>query len=145
MISSAGFQANVPNTRGEDEFSIVPEVSQDSVRPPGARVSLSRPTACPTDFHKQGWPLTPSRDCGRALVVVYSATVDECGRPAALGLMVLLLIFVRPHMSLNEKGGPRRTSAMAAGLTDHVWSYKELIERVMPRGGCDCFLIVKKP
>jgi hypothetical protein len=48
---------------------------------------------------------------------------------------------VRPHLSLREPNpGPRgrkwkaRTPAMAAGLTDHVWSIKELFNcRLPPR------------
>lgn len=34
--------------------------------------------------------------------------------------------FVRPHMSLKENG-VRRTPAMAAHLTDHVWTWNELL------------------
>lgn len=33
----------------------------------------------------------------------------------------------RPHKSLCEPHGPRVTPAMAAGLTDHVWTIDELI------------------
>src|SRR5262245_42401905 len=39
-------------------------------------------------------------------------------------LMVSLYNFVRPHKSLRQ-GRTRRTPAMAIGLTDHVWSYRE--------------------
>jgi IS1 family transposase/transposase-like protein len=53
---------------------------------------------------------------------------------AAIGLLFAVYNFCRPHMTLNEKGGPRRSPAMAAGLTDHVWSYRELIQAVIPPG-----------
>ena len=51
---------------------------------------------------------------------------------AALSLLFAFYNFCRPHMTLKEEGH-KRTPAMAAGLTDHVWSAKELIERVVPR------------
>jgi hypothetical protein len=40
--------------------------------------------------------------------------------------MVSLYNFVMPHKSLGQ-GGTSRTPAMAIGLTDHVWSYREYI------------------
>ena len=43
-----------------------------------------------------------------------------------LWLMVSLYNFVRPHKSLRQ-GRTRRTPAMAIGLTDHIWSYREYI------------------
>src|SRR5256886_642539 len=43
-----------------------------------------------------------------------------------LWLMVSLSNFVMPHKSLRQ-GRTRRTPAMAIGLTDHVWSYREYI------------------
>lgn len=43
-----------------------------------------------------------------------------------LWLMVSLYNFVRPHKSLRQ-GRTLRTPAMAIGLTDHVWSYREYI------------------
>jgi hypothetical protein len=43
-----------------------------------------------------------------------------------IGLLVSLYNFVRPHKSLRQ-GRPRRTPAMAIGLTDHVWSYREYV------------------
>lgn len=43
-----------------------------------------------------------------------------------LWLMVSLYNFVMPHKSLRQ-GRMRRTPAMAIGLTDHVWSYREYI------------------
>ena len=41
-------------------------------------------------------------------------------------LMVSLYNFVLPHKSLRQ-GRTLRTPAMAIGLTDHVWSYRESI------------------
>ena len=41
-------------------------------------------------------------------------------------LVVSLYNFVRPHKSLRQ-GRMVRTPAMAIGLTDHVWSYREYI------------------
>jgi IS1 family transposase len=43
-----------------------------------------------------------------------------------LWLMVSLYNFVMPHKSLRQ-GRTRRTPAMAIGLTDHIWSYRESI------------------
>jgi hypothetical protein len=41
-------------------------------------------------------------------------------------LLVSLYNFVMPHNSLRQGRTPR-TPAMALGLTDHVWSYREYI------------------
>jgi hypothetical protein len=41
-------------------------------------------------------------------------------------LIVSLSNFVMPHKSLRQ-GRMMRTPAMAIGLTDHVWSYREYI------------------
>ena len=41
-------------------------------------------------------------------------------------LLVSLYNFVMPHKSLRQ-GHTSRTPAMAIGLTDHVWSYREYI------------------
>ena len=41
-------------------------------------------------------------------------------------LVVSLYNFVRPHKSLRQGRTPR-TPAMAIGLTDHVWSYREYV------------------
>jgi IS1 family transposase len=43
-----------------------------------------------------------------------------------LWLMVSLYNFVMPHKSLRQGHTPR-TPAMAIGLTDHVWSYREYL------------------
>ena len=44
--------------------------------------------------------------------------------------MVSLYNFVMPHKSLRQGHTPR-TPAMAIGLTDHVWSYREYIHRAV--------------
>src|SRR5499426_2761857 len=41
-------------------------------------------------------------------------------------LLVSLYNFVMPHKSLRQ-GRMARTPAMAIGLTDHIWSYREYI------------------
>jgi hypothetical protein len=41
-------------------------------------------------------------------------------------LLVSLYNFVMPHKSLRQ-GRTQRTPAMAIGLTDHVWSYREYV------------------
>jgi hypothetical protein len=46
-------------------------------------------------------------------------------------LLVSLYNFVMPHKSLRQ-GRTRRTPAMAIGLTDHVWSYREYIWLPVP-------------
>ena len=43
-----------------------------------------------------------------------------------LWLLVSLYNFVMPHKSLRQGRTPR-TPAMAIGLTDHVWSYREYV------------------
>jgi IS1 family transposase len=43
-----------------------------------------------------------------------------------LWLLVSLYNYVMPHKSLRQ-GRTRRTPAMAIGLTDHIWSYREYI------------------
>jgi hypothetical protein len=43
-----------------------------------------------------------------------------------LWLLVSLYNFVMPHKSLRQ-GQTQRTPAMAIGLTDHIWSYREYI------------------
>jgi len=52
---------------------------------------------------------------------------------AALGLLFAFYNFCRKHMTLTEQYERKTTPAMAAELTDHVWSVKELIERVIPQ------------
>lgn len=66
---------------------------------------------------------------------------QEAGLRAGLFLVGTVYNFCTPHQSLREEsaaGGRakwvRRTPAMAAGLTDHVWTMDELLHyRVRPR------------
>jgi hypothetical protein len=52
---------------------------------------------------------------------------------AALGLLFAVYNFVRPHMTLTAAWDGRKcTPAMAAGLTGHPWSIRELIGRAVP-------------
>jgi transposase-like protein/IS1 family transposase len=46
---------------------------------------------------------------------------------AAFALYFAFYNFVRPHMTLTENAGRKTTPAMAAGLTDHVWTLEELL------------------
>jgi IS1 family transposase len=48
---------------------------------------------------------------------------------AALALYFGYYNFCRAHMTLTEDKGYKCSPAMAAGLTDHVWSITELLER----------------
>ena len=48
---------------------------------------------------------------------------------AALALFFAFYNFCRPHQTLTEEMGYRCTPAKRAGLTDHVWTVEELLER----------------
>ena len=48
---------------------------------------------------------------------------------AALGLFFAYYNFCRVHMTLAERANRKTTPAMASGLTDHVWSLSELLDR----------------
>jgi len=48
----------------------------------------------------------------------------------ALALVFANYNFVRPHQTLNEEYHFKCTPAMAAGLTDHVWTLTELLRQV---------------
>jgi hypothetical protein len=55
---------------------------------------------------------------------------------AAVSLFVAYYNYCRPHMTLTKRSAPRgeprtlTTPAMAAGLSDHVWSMAELLAAV---------------
>jgi hypothetical protein len=51
---------------------------------------------------------------------------DRSRHRGRVWLMVSLYNFVMPHKSLRQ-GRTSRTPAMAIGLTDHVWSYREYL------------------
>jgi hypothetical protein len=49
---------------------------------------------------------------------------------AQITLFHVFYNFIRPHMSLtmgNGRGKQKRTPAMAAGLTDHCWSWYDVL------------------
>ena len=47
----------------------------------------------------------------------------------AIALQFMHYNYCRPHTTLTKaRGGERTTPAMAAGLTDHVWSLEEILE-----------------
>ncbi len=46
---------------------------------------------------------------------------------AMVALFLANYNFCRPHMTLSQAAGCKTTPAMAAGLTDHVWSLEELL------------------
>jgi IS1 family transposase/transposase-like protein len=48
---------------------------------------------------------------------------------SALALVFAAYNFVRPHITLNERMRYKCTPAMAAGLTDRVWTLPELLQR----------------
>ncbi len=47
---------------------------------------------------------------------------------AAMALFFAFYNYCRPHMTLSEDAGYKRTPAMAAGLADRVWTVAELLE-----------------
>jgi transposase-like protein/IS1 family transposase len=49
---------------------------------------------------------------------------------AALALFFCFYNYCRPHQTLSEDAGYKKTPAMAAGLTDRVWSVGELLIRI---------------
>ncbi|HEX5386495.1 MAG TPA: hypothetical protein VFW66_07360, partial [Gemmatimonadales bacterium] len=51
----------------------------------------------------------------------------------AVSLFFLYYNYCRPHQTLTAAGhGSKTTPAMAAGLTDQVWTVKEIIARMDP-------------
>jgi transposase-like protein/IS1 family transposase len=48
---------------------------------------------------------------------------------AALALWFGYYNYCRSHETLNERNGVKTTPAMESGLTDHVWTVEELLER----------------
>jgi IS1 family transposase len=49
---------------------------------------------------------------------------------AMIAIFIAYYNFGRTHLAHKEKGKRGRTPAMAAGLTDHVWSLEELLSAV---------------
>lgn len=51
----------------------------------------------------------------------------------AVSLFFMFYNFCKPHGTLTKAaGGIKRTPAMAAGLTDHVWTVEEIVEKMDP-------------
>jgi hypothetical protein len=46
---------------------------------------------------------------------------------AAVSLHFMHYNFARPHQTLKQANGYRRTPAMAAGIADHVWTVEEIV------------------
>ncbi len=50
----------------------------------------------------------------------------------AVSLFFLYYNYCRPHQSLTQEAGTKTTPAMAAGLTDRVWSVDEIVSMMDP-------------
>jgi hypothetical protein len=48
---------------------------------------------------------------------------------ASFSLFFMYYNFCRPHQTLTENAGAKTTPAMAAGLEDHPWTLRELVEK----------------
>jgi hypothetical protein len=83
-----------------------------------------------------------SRQCnGRLVRKTLSHSKKEYGLKQHLALEDAYYNFVRPHQALRIALAPadahgrkwlQRTPAMAAGLTDHIWTLEELLARRLP-------------
>jgi hypothetical protein len=62
---------------------------------------------------------------------------------ARVWLVVALYNFVLPHRSLRQEGRPR-TPAMATGLAQHVWSYRDYIWYPVHPDPLDCQLMQQR-
>jgi IS1 family transposase len=52
----------------------------------------------------------------------------------AVSLHFMAYNYCRPHMTLTKaNGGIKMTPAMAQGLTDHVWTYDEIVAKMDPK------------
>ncbi len=68
------------------------------------------------------------------LTNAFSKRVEN--RTMAISIYFMFYNFVRPHQTLTKESGKAgnrypTTPAMAAGLTDHAWSFEEMIEKVL--------------
>ena len=51
-----------------------------------------------------------------------------------VSLMFFFYNYCRPHMTLTKNGGGIKTTpAMAAGISDHVWTVEEMLEMLNPQ------------
>jgi hypothetical protein len=44
-----------------------------------------------------------------------------------VGLFIAYYNYCRPHKTLTERNGRKTTPMMESGLTNHVWTIKELL------------------
>lgn len=88
--------------------------------------------------------LTSRQSNGRLVRKTLSHSKKDYYLRRHLDLEDAVFNFVRPHLSLreampqpmNSRKWQQRTPAMAAGLTDHIWTLEELMSyRVPPSGG----------
>ncbi len=88
--------------------------------------------------------LTSRQSNGRLVRKTLSHSKKDYYLRRHLDLEDAVFNFVRPHLSLREelpqpiknRKWQQRTPAMAAGLTDHIWTLEELLSyRVPPSGG----------
>lgn len=71
--------------------------------------------------------LDTRQNCRRftRLTNAYSKTAQNHGRAVALNFFVHN--YIRPHGTLSKAAGRKTTPAMAAGLTDRVWSIDDIV------------------
>jgi hypothetical protein len=50
----------------------------------------------------------------------------------AVSLFLLYYNYCRSHQVLTKAAGVKTTPAMAAGLTDHVWTVKDIVALMNP-------------
>jgi len=61
----------------------------------------------------------------------------------AISIYFMFYNFVRPHQTLTKESGDAgkrspTTPAMKAGLTDHIWTFEEMIETVLGNWNLHC-------
>jgi hypothetical protein len=71
--------------------------------------------------------LNTRQNCRRftRLTNAFSKTAQNHGRAVALNFFVHN--FIRPHGTLSKAAGAKTTPAMAAGLTDRVWTVEDIV------------------
>ena len=73
-----------------------------------------------------------SMPCRRLTRLTNARSKKKENHEYALAIYFCWYNFVRTHMSLKTDDGQKRTPAMVAGLTDHVWTMRELLEGMAP-------------
>ena len=82
---------------------------------------------------------TPHMDTGDNVIIINASKVRVTGKKAenhahAVSLHFMFYNYIRPHMTLTKAAnGVKTTPAMAAGLTDHVWTAEEVLELMDPK------------